>query len=43
MVDENGKKKTLSGPEIFVEFKKKQPQNNPLEIVETMRSIKAEL
>jgi hypothetical protein len=42
MVDETGKT-TPSGPEMYVELNNEQPQNNSLELLETMRSIKAEL
>ena len=42
MVDKAGKT-TPSGPEMYVELNRDQPQNNSLELLETMRSIKAEL
>jgi hypothetical protein len=42
MVDET-RKTTPSGPKMYVELNSEKPQNNSLELLETMRSIKAEL
>jgi len=41
-VDET-KKTTPSKPDLYVELNGEQPQSNSLELLETMRSIKAKL